>query len=317
MDSKRSSGMQPSLAHRPRLENSQKKVDELIRKYRSADGPSPVMLELINNPDSYSILVNALRRQISLIKCRSQDFEDCQITVYDKTLLILSNHGDRVTDPSVLEIYLTEFLGVVPIAPQTDGKETVANHVELENVLERLRATQEKKEVARPTKEDECDQIATPPYKSNDEYEPYFPEIHHVQKKDSKNATESDKQGRPDVRVARLLEVYHQAKEDYFRIKAKDGVESLPAIKFLRDSAENALRYLHANGLSDHPWVRDLEESFAVARDKTAQLLGGRKRHFDDDHKRHHGEDYRGRRRGPKPKRARRVVDSYRPSRVK
>jgi hypothetical protein len=129
--------MPPSLAHRPRVDNSQKKVDELIRKYRSADGPSPVMLELINSPDSYSILINALRRQISLIKCRSHDFEDCQITVYDKALLILSNHGDRVTDPSVLEIYLTEFLGVVPIAPQTDGKVAIANHVELENVLER------------------------------------------------------------------------------------------------------------------------------------------------------------------------------------
>jgi hypothetical protein len=54
-----------------------------------------------------------------------------------------------------------------------------------------------------------------------------------------------------------------------------------------------------------------------MARDRTTQLLGGRKRHFDDDHKRHHGEGYKGRRRGPKPKRARRVVDSYRPSRVK
>ncbi|KAL3467905.1 major facilitator superfamily domain-containing protein [Aspergillus heterothallicus] len=307
--SSQTSTMPSSLAPRSRAESAQKKVDELIRKYRSADDPSPVMLELLNNPDSCSILVNSVRRQISLVKCRSPEFGDCQVTVYDKALLILSNYGDRVTDPEVLGLYLTEYLGVVPIASHADGNAIVASHVELESVLERLRATQEKKDAVCPTKEDEYDQIATPPYKSNDDYEPYFPEIHRTQVSGAKHSAEPDKYGRPDVRVDRLLEVYQQAKEDYFKIKARDGVESLPAVKFLRDSAENTLRYLRSNGLSHHVWVPDLEENFAIARDKAAHLLGGRKRHFDDDQRRHYGEGYKRRRWDNK----RKMTSTFRP----
>ncbi|KAL2808992.1 major facilitator superfamily domain-containing protein [Aspergillus granulosus] len=303
--------MPTSLIYRLRGEDPQSKVGELIRKYRSADNSSLAMI--FNNLDSYGVLINALRRQINLVKCRSHEFEDCQITVYDKALLILSNYGDCVTDPGVLGLYLTEFLGVVPIAPNSDGNEAVASHVELESILERRtnspshRQFEQHKRKTKPP----VTSKKTNATRSNDEYNPYFPKIHRAEEDEIKYSAAPDKEGRSSVRVARLLDVYHQAKEDYFKIRARDGVESLPAVKFLRDSAENTLRYLHSNGLSDHVWVRDLEETFAISRDKTAQLLGGRKRHFDEDHKRHYSEDYKGKQRGYK--RARRVVDSYRP----
>lgn len=124
---------------------------------------------------------------------------------------------------------------------------------------------------------------------------------------------------KPDVRVARLLDVYHQAKEDYFNTKAREGVDSLSAVRFLRDSAENTLRYLHANGMSDSFYVPDLEQTFAIARDKTAQLLGGRKRHFDEGPdtwaKGHRVENSRGKKHTESKgnKRVRRIIDSYRP----
>lgn len=129
--------MSTPLHHRFRVESLQKKVDELVHKYQTIDHPSPVMLEILNDPDGYSILVGALRRQISLAKCRSQDFEDCQVTIYDRVLLVLSNYGESPTDLGALELYLTEFLGVVPIIRTMDGKETVSKHVELQNVLDK------------------------------------------------------------------------------------------------------------------------------------------------------------------------------------
>ncbi|KAL2862261.1 uncharacterized protein BJX67DRAFT_366711 [Aspergillus lucknowensis] len=136
----------------------------------------------------------------------------------------------------------------------------------------------------------------------HDDYKPYVPETHHNDDEEMKYTPELEGPAMPDVRVARLLEVYQQAKEDYLREKERYGVESLPAVRFLRDTAENTLRYLHDNGLSGHAWVPDLEETFAAARDRTVQLLGGRKRHFD--------EGRWGRR---SRKRGRRIVDSYRP----
>ncbi|KAL4925460.1 uncharacterized protein BDV17DRAFT_185578 [Aspergillus undulatus] len=300
--------------HRSKADRPEKKVDDLVHRYRRPQSPSRILLEVLNDPDSYAVLIGALRRQISLVKCRSQDFEDGQVTAYDRALLILSNFGESVTDPGALELYLTEFLGVVPIASFADGKEAIAKHVELQNVLDRVKATHENRDTAAPAPDTESAfkrEGSSSPFNIDTEYErlyrydeedtrPPFPPAIQAQKTDV------------DDRVTRLLEVYQKAKDDYFTTKERDGFDSLDAVRFLRDSAENTLRYLHANGLQDNLWVPDLEQTFATARDKTAQLLGGRKRHFD--------EDFRGRKRsvyaGRRPvsrKRARRIVDSYRP----
>ncbi|KAL4867136.1 hypothetical protein BDV12DRAFT_198484 [Aspergillus spectabilis] len=317
--------MPVSLPHRANGDSPQKRVDELIRKYRRPSNPSPVMLEIFNDPPTYSILVAALRRQISLAKCRSQEFEDCQITVYDRALLDLSSFGESVTDPGALELYLTEFLGIVPIAPVADSKEAVLKHVELQNVLDRVRATHKDREDAAPCRKEHMQkQVLSPTFDIHAEYERHFPASARSEEEEPKPITPLGKKAREvDVRVARLLEVYQKAKDDYFSTKARDGVDSLSAVRFLRDSAENTLRYLHSNGLSSHSWVPDLEHTFTVARDKTAQILGGRNRHFEDDNrhkaarahggrKRHFNEDKRGKKYSHK--RNRRVIDSYRPS---
>ncbi|KAL3478591.1 hypothetical protein BJX99DRAFT_256240 [Aspergillus californicus] len=292
MASRATSTSVPST-YRARSDNPQKKVDDLVRKYQRPNDPSPVMLEILNNPDIYSILVAALRRHVSLVKCRSQDFEDCQVTVYDRALLNLSKQGDSATDPGALELYLMEFLGVVPIAPIEDGKDTVLKHIRLQDALERAH----EKRPAAPSKEHKPEQEESSSFDIHNEYEHYFP------------SSTTAKERELNVRVVRLLDVYRQAKDDYFSTKERDGVDSLIAVRFLRDSAENTLRYLRTNGLLKHPWVPDLEQTFALARDKTAQILGGRKRHFDEERQRERENKYKRRAR----KRAHRTVDSYRP----
>lgn len=104
------------------------------------------------------------------------------------------------------------------------------------------------------------------------------------------------------TRVERLLRVYHQAKSEFYGAMQRDGMVNIGMARFLRDSAENALRYMLDNGLSEHAYITELEMVFKQARDKAAELLGGRKRHFDE------GRDSRRRRR-----RKKRVIDSYRP----
>ncbi|KAI9367371.1 hypothetical protein BJX61DRAFT_311650 [Aspergillus egyptiacus] len=293
----KAAAMPVPIPHRYKGENPQKKVDDLVRKYQVAGDPSPVMLEILNDPDGYAVLVGALRRQVSLAKCRSQDFDDCQITVYDKALLILSNYGESVTDPRALELYLTEFLGIVPIASATDGKEALYRHIELHGVLDRAH----ERKAAAASKEYKREPEVSSNFDIHDEYERYFSKAGAIEEEEVKFTDQPEK----DIRVVRLLDVYRQAKEDYFSTKERDGLDSLSAVRFLRDSAENALRYLRTNGLQNHSCMPDLERTFAIARDKTAQLLGGRKRHFDEDHHRAS--------RIFRRKRARRILDSYRP----
>lgn len=90
-------------------------------------------------------------------------------------------------------------------------------------------------------------------------------------------------------------------------------------MRFLRDTAENTILYLRTNGLFDHELIPELEKTFDYARDKAAQLSGGRKRHFDDDRDRERDGDREKRDRerrgesGEKRSRSGRVIDSYRP----
>ncbi|KAL4807703.1 major facilitator superfamily domain-containing protein [Aspergillus unguis] len=316
---------------------AEKRVESLVRKYRRPNSPSALLFELYNDPDNYSILVGALRRQTALSKCRSQDFKDSEVTIYEKALLALSNEGGHATDPGALELYLTEFLGVVPIAPLEDGMDIVRKHVELQGLLHKARGREDREPITpAPSKTLKREREESSSPFDIEQYERKYSEPLHYdgdeeeggedrpQSSTTTFSRQAQGQGRnPDVRVARLLEVYNRAKEDYFTIKRQDGFEDLNALRFLRDSAENALRYLHANGMSDNVYVSDLEHTFAIARDKTTQILGGRKRHFDEDTgitsvKDTRGKRRRGSSRGSTPKkrskhRSRRVIDSYRP----
>ncbi|KKK23211.1 hypothetical protein AOCH_001885 [Aspergillus ochraceoroseus] len=291
-----------------------RRVDELVRQYQMVSYPSPVMQDILNNSMSYSLLVGALRRQVLLVKCRSQEFEANQVTIYDKALLILSKYGEEPMNVGALELYLTEFLGIVPIGAASDGKDMVSNHIELQKVLDEAGRTANTPAEAAATDEQPQRESGREPDRESivygdakDEYNRFHANFH-AHGADTTSTAGQERDGhQPDERVERaerILEVYHRAKDDYFSAKERDGVESLRSVRFLRDTAENALRYLHVNGMSGHSCVPDLENVFAMARDRTAQLLGGRKRHFDDDHRRRGYTGY---------KRPRRFLDSYRP----
>lgn len=127
--------------------------------------------------------------------------------------------------------------------------------------------------------------------------------------------------------VDRILTIYHRAKKDYHRTRCSEDVEPLSAIRFLRDTAENTILYLRANGLFDHASLPELEGTFQWSKDKAAELSGGRKRHFDYDDGDYNGkgeveEEGRalgaagGRKHGAKKRKGkvrRAMIDSYRP----
>ncbi|KAG2416832.1 hypothetical protein HFD88_008049 [Aspergillus terreus] len=279
------------------------KADDVVRRYYNIPRPSPVLQEILNDFDKASLLLDALRRHIALVKCRSQTLEDAQVTIYDKALLALTKNGEDPSEIGALELYLTEFLGIVPILPVSQSHEVVSKHLELQSALDKVLALDpipyEGEDAPRKANNPiDMHQSATNTHGAKDHH--YRSHRHHD--REDRHKGEDSHDGKLQTRVERLLSVYHQAKSEFYGAMQRDGMVNIGMARFLRDSAENALRYMLDNGLNDHAYITELEMVFKQARDKAAELLGGRKRHFDEG---------RGRRRHRK--KGRRVIDSYRP----
>jgi hypothetical protein len=87
-------------------------VEKLTSKYKSIDPAHPMLEEILKKPEKFSNIWDVISRQLSLIKSRSQAFEDGEITVYDKTLLVLSDNGNNAKNLEALNLYLEEFMGI-------------------------------------------------------------------------------------------------------------------------------------------------------------------------------------------------------------
>ena len=87
-------------------------VIELVEKYREVDSLSPVLHEPLNKPDQIALFFQVLEHHLSLIKSRSQAFEDGHVTVYDKALLSLTQNGSDMHNMGALELYLDEVIGI-------------------------------------------------------------------------------------------------------------------------------------------------------------------------------------------------------------
>lgn len=55
---------------------------------------------------------NIFGRQVELIKSRSQAFEDCHVTVYDKVLLALTDNGNHLSHPAAIMYFCEEYFGI-------------------------------------------------------------------------------------------------------------------------------------------------------------------------------------------------------------
>ncbi|GFF42191.1 hypothetical protein IFM46972_06786 [Aspergillus udagawae] len=342
--------------------SQQKKVDELVHKYFKIKCPSPVLRNILKSTEKSGLLVSAVRLQVSLARCRSQDFNDGQVTIYDKALLTLSKNGDEPAELSVLELYLTEYLGIVPIANTSHSLDVATKCLGLHQALTKTRSSTDSNTespnseepilkldgkvhastttTSEPTKENgihsedtktlsEESREAKPKGKNvvpgeadtqNHDRENGRNERAHTagkepmkkynpRKADTKASLKRKRDdGSVQSRVERLLDVFFKARDEHINRRRKETASDLNTVRFVRDSAENALTYLRANNMKGHEAIPDLEKWFAIMRDKATALTGGRARHFDEK---------------PPPapkylrpkKRARFLIDSYRPRR--
>ncbi|KAI9036378.1 uncharacterized protein KD926_002032 [Aspergillus affinis] len=284
------------------------KVDELVRKYIKVSEPGPALRHILNNGDESALIFQAIRRQVALIRCRSQSPENDQITIYDRALLILTRYGEDPRDFGALEFYMTEFLGIVPIFPESQSKDILSQHAELQAIVNRETESAAIPEIRLSSRNQQPHrELSDRTVRGTEDVNPNDHRIGHYVPRRSNASHASDSQGVRD-QAERIVGVFYEARRDYVEKLQTGGFASMTATRFLRDTAENALLYLSQNAMMDHAAVGDLQSNFALARDKVAELCGGRKRHFDDNE----GRDTHKRLRS---RRSRRItVDSYRPS---
>ena len=99
-------------------------VEQLVRNAQKVEHISADIDEIVfNNTGAF---FSGFLRRVELIKSRSQAFQDCHITVYDKALLILTRNGNKLNHPPAISFYCEEFLGI-PTRASSSYKESILN----------------------------------------------------------------------------------------------------------------------------------------------------------------------------------------------
>lgn len=111
-DSELGSSKTPSSSRQCGSPTPEEQVIELVEKYREVNSLSPILHGPLKKPDQISLFFQVLERHLSLIKSRSQAFEDGHVTVYDKALLSLTQNGSDLHNMGALELYLDEVVGI-------------------------------------------------------------------------------------------------------------------------------------------------------------------------------------------------------------
>ncbi len=92
-------------------------------------------LDLLKTTEHFRLLYEVFDHYLTLIKSRSQAFEDGHITVYDKALLHLSRNGNDLHNVGALELYLDEVVGVSRGQHVENLDKLLNKHVALKTLL--------------------------------------------------------------------------------------------------------------------------------------------------------------------------------------
>lgn len=85
-------------------------VEELLAQAQTIDSLDPRIESFItaNRNDFFATFV----RQVNLIRSRSQAFQDCHVTVFDKVLLELTSNGTHLENAAAIHYFCEEFLAI-------------------------------------------------------------------------------------------------------------------------------------------------------------------------------------------------------------
>ncbi|KAJ5800173.1 uncharacterized protein N7518_002241 [Penicillium psychrosexuale] len=231
------------------------KEETLYLKWSVVLSPSELLKELVGDSEHARALFHGMRRQVRSIRRRSQSYDDGQVTIYDRVLLRLYDEGHTMKHYGLLEFYLTEHLGTKNCKSEEEKNTLVTAHLAAQRILDNGPISEIPVIAA-----DNVEGIAEDARTSKSPQSSGTSNSHHIDK---------------------LIQVYQKAKADYYILEVTESHrERTNSVRFLRDTAENLLRYLKSVN-QDHDLIPEIEGIIRVSQAHANELAGGRKRKFE------------------------------------
>ncbi|KAJ5178273.1 uncharacterized protein N7500_000972 [Penicillium coprophilum] len=231
------------------------KEDSLYLKWSVVMNPSELLQELVSNREHARALFHGLRRQVKSIRHRSQSYDDGQVTIYDRVLLRLYDEGHTMQHYGLLEFYLAEYLEIKNCRSEDESNTVIAAHFAAQRILDN-------------------GPIPKIPIIGVDDVEAVTEDMKTSKSPHSSGPSKSH-------HIEKLIRVYQKAKADYYILEVTESHrERTNSVRFLRDTAENLLRYLKSVD-KDNDLIPEIEDIIQVSQAHANQLAGGRKRKFE------------------------------------
>lgn len=101
-------------------------VDNILSQVQQIDRLDAVFDAIVN--DSPDAFFDGFSRKVELIRSRTQAFEVCHVTVFDKVLLALTKNGNDLNTTPAIAYYCEEFLGI-PSGISLSRKDEIVSHM--------------------------------------------------------------------------------------------------------------------------------------------------------------------------------------------
>ncbi|KAL2406462.1 hypothetical protein ABEF93_006652 [Exophiala dermatitidis] len=295
----------PSLPASPPPGEAQRKgpeddVSSLVCEAKKVTALNPLVADFMtgNKGHNKQLFSTLIRCQLQLIKGRSPDFPDSQVTVFDKALVELTNNGRELETPAVVKFFCEHYLN---IHDKTSAVETKRNLGMVVAVSHGLRKSQKQGAAVGANKSEQAatnkgpkKRLVPGSFVLPDDYAKAGASAGlDASKGPSATASASEDVKMTDVahgvpsytvdgKLERLWDLYSSAKQEFVNLSNNNCPPDnlIPAAKFLRDTAENTLQYVEGKYI-DTGRMDDLEATFNMAKVTVVSLTGGKKRKFD------------------------------------
>ena len=272
------------------------RVRDLVQKYRSVKEINSTLASLLESAHLKRMFWDALHHDLHVIRRRSQNLADNEITVNQKAFATLM--GDKNDQNSALALYVDEIIGLKFVMPTRNQNSSALKMIVISTAIQSKNCILGKQ----PTFEhrnsspdelfvsDTCNtsQVSDSSHRVKETVEK-------MPMNDSSNHIVSGSTSQNE-KLKRLFNMYRTAKADFHTTSPKT-LDRTRAAKFLRDTIENCLEYMSSkeipmssiggisSGSTDISKQNISEEFQATLKEAVAAAemgSGGKKRSFDE-----------------------------------
>ena len=108
-------------------------VTTLVEKAQRSQNLSPAVRNFLETRQS--AFFDVFSRQVELIKSRSQDLRDAQITIFDKALMVLTEHPNCLMNAAAIKFFCEEYLNIDLGGPTSALTQTLQQSIQVPEAL--------------------------------------------------------------------------------------------------------------------------------------------------------------------------------------